>query len=65
MILLVSKDLRYFSDLSVVTARIGYAALQLCGGGCVLKKEVATPSSVVLVELIFVCISLRAGGRPS
>ncbi len=25
-----------------------------------LKKEVATPSSVVLVELIFVCISLQA-----
>jgi hypothetical protein len=41
---------------------IGYAALQVCGGGCVLKNEVATASSVVSVELIFV-LYLAAGGE--
>ncbi len=42
--------------------RIGYAALQLCGGGCVLKNEVAIASSVVPVELIFV-LYLAADGQ--
>jgi hypothetical protein len=47
---------------SVVIVRIGYAAFQLCGGGCVLKEEVATPSSVVLVQRIFV-LYFAAGGQ--
>ncbi len=37
-------------------------AFQLYGGGCVLKKEVATPSSIVLVELIF-RLYFAAGGQ--
>jgi hypothetical protein len=50
-------------DISFELVRIGYAAFQLCGGGCVLKKEVATPSSVVFVEPVFVCISLQAASH--